>query len=48
MAKQTVEFQFITGLKRRIFRNPRLIGSWDNWVEARARVCFGLSMLSAG
>lgn len=29
MAMQTVEFQFITGLKRAIFRNPRLRGSWD-------------------
>lgn len=29
MAMQRVEFQFITGLKRRIFRNARLRGSWD-------------------
>jgi hypothetical protein len=29
MAKQTVEFQFMTGLKRFIFRNARLHGSWD-------------------
>jgi len=29
MATQTVEFQFITGLKRAILRNPRLLGSWD-------------------
>ncbi|MBI5570403.1 MAG: alpha amylase C-terminal domain-containing protein [Desulfomonile tiedjei] len=29
MATQTVEFQFITGLKRAIFRNARLVGSWD-------------------
>ena len=29
MAMQTVEFQFITGLKRAIFRNARLRGSWD-------------------
>jgi hypothetical protein len=29
MAVQKVEFQFITGLKRSIFRNPRLRGSWD-------------------
>lgn len=29
MAKQLVEFQFITGLKRPIFRNARLRGSWD-------------------
>ena len=29
MAMQNVEFQFITGLKRAIFRNARLRGSWD-------------------
>ncbi len=29
MAMQNIEFQFITGLKRAIFRNPRLRGSWD-------------------
>ncbi len=29
MATKAVEFQFLTGLKRRIFRNPRLVGSWD-------------------
>ncbi len=29
MATQTVEFQFITGLNRAIFRNARLLGSWD-------------------
>jgi 1,4-alpha-glucan branching enzyme len=29
MAMQRVEFQFVTGLKRRIFRNARLRGSWD-------------------
>ena len=41
MAMQTVEFQFITGLKRKIFRNARLRGSWDgsgryadDWTEA--------------
>jgi 1,4-alpha-glucan branching enzyme len=40
MKTQTVEFQFITGLKRTIFRNARLYGSWDdngryseNWTE---------------
>ena len=40
MAMQTVELQFITGLKRKIFRNARLRGSWDgngrysdNWSE---------------
>src|SRR5262249_50889942 len=30
MAKQTVDFEFITGLKRPIFRNARLRGSWDS------------------
>ncbi len=29
MAMQKVEIQFITGLKRATFRNPRLRGSWD-------------------
>ena len=36
----TIEFRFITGLKRAIFRNARLRGSWDdrgqysgNWTE---------------
>lgn len=29
MAMRTVEFQFITGIKRAIFRHPRLRGSWD-------------------
>ena len=29
MATQTIEFQFITGLRRPIFRNGRLRGSWD-------------------
>lgn len=40
MKTQKVEFQFITGLKRAIFRNARLRGSWnengrysDNWTE---------------
>jgi 1,4-alpha-glucan branching enzyme len=30
MAMQTVELHFITGVKRAIFRNPRLRGSWDS------------------
>lgn len=41
MATQAIEFQFLTGLKRSIFRNPRLFGSWDvngrysdNWTES--------------
>jgi 1,4-alpha-glucan branching enzyme len=41
MAMQAMEFQFITGLKRAIFRNPRLRGSWDgngrysdDWTES--------------
>ena len=29
MATQTVEFQYLTGLHRRIFRNARLRGSWS-------------------
>lgn len=41
MPMQTVDFRFITGLKRNIFRNARLRGSWDengrysdNWMES--------------
>lgn len=30
MPMQTVRFQYITGLKRAIFRNARLLGSWDD------------------
>ncbi|MEI8187043.1 MAG: alpha-amylase family glycosyl hydrolase [Chlorobiaceae bacterium] len=30
MEQKQVEFHFITGLKRAIFRNARLYGSWDN------------------
>jgi len=30
MAKRTVELRFLTGLKRRIFRNARVRGSWDS------------------
>jgi 1,4-alpha-glucan branching enzyme len=44
MAMQTVELQFITGLKRKIFRNARLCGSWDgngrysdSWSECAMR-----------
>ncbi len=40
METQKIEFEFITGLKRAIFRNARLCGSWDtnglysdNWTE---------------
>jgi 1,4-alpha-glucan branching enzyme len=29
MARQSVQFEYVTGLKRKIFRNPRLRGSWD-------------------
>ena len=29
MPAKTVEFHFLTGLKRQIFRKPRLVGSWD-------------------
>jgi 1,4-alpha-glucan branching enzyme len=41
MATKTVEFQFITGLKRAMFHNARLRGSWDrngrysdDWTES--------------
>src|SRR5688572_30188427 len=41
MPMQRVDFQFITGVKRAIFRNARLRGSWDgngrysdNWTES--------------
>src|SRR5438128_170573 len=41
MAKLVVQFRFLTGLKRSIFRNARLAGSWDGagrlatvWSEA--------------
>jgi 1,4-alpha-glucan branching enzyme len=41
MATQTVDFQYVTGLKRPIFRNGRLRGSWDaagrysdDWTES--------------
>ena len=44
MATQTVQFEFITGLTRSIFRNARLLGSWDgagrysdNWTESPMR-----------
>ena len=29
MAAKIIEFEFVTGLKRPIFRNARLRGSWD-------------------
>ena len=29
MATKSVEFRYLTGLKRQIFRNARLRGSWD-------------------
>ena len=42
MATKTVEFQFLTGLRRGVFRNARLVGSWDGsgrfsevWSESR-------------
>jgi len=41
MALQSVDFHFMTGLRRKIFRNARLRGSWDgvghysdNWTES--------------
>lgn len=49
MKTQNVEFQFITGLKRAIFRNARLRGSWDdngrysdNWMEVPMREVTGI------
>ncbi len=48
MATKTVEFQFITGLKRPIFRNACLRGSWDtngryseNWTESAMQEVIG-------
>ena len=48
MAMHTVEFQFITGLKRDVFRNARLRGSWDNagrysddWTESPMQARIG-------
>ncbi len=29
----TVQFLYLTGHKRRLFRNARLAGSWSNWAE---------------
>jgi 1,4-alpha-glucan branching enzyme len=29
-----VRFTYLTGLRRRIFRNARLAGSWNGWIEA--------------
>ena len=48
MATQTIEFQYITGLKRAIFRNARLRGSWDaggrfsnDWTESPMQDAIG-------
>src|SRR5690349_19964488 len=48
MARQTVEFQFITGLTRAIFRNARLRGSWnangryaEEWTESLMQGAIG-------
>ena len=48
MTMQTIEFQFITALKRAIFRNARLRGSWDaagrysdNWTECTMQQAVG-------
>lgn len=30
----TVRFLYLTGMKRRMFRNARLAGSWNGWAEA--------------
>ena len=37
MAEVTVQFRYLTGLKRRIFRNARLVGNWDHAGTAVAR-----------
>ena len=29
----TVRFTYLTGLKRPIFKNARLAGSWNGWAE---------------
>ncbi|HEV2759603.1 MAG TPA: alpha-amylase family glycosyl hydrolase [Acidimicrobiales bacterium] len=29
----TVGFSYLTGMRRRMFRNPRLAGSWNGWEE---------------
>src|SRR4029077_13539589 len=29
MATKSIEFPFLTGLRRQIFRHPRLVGTWD-------------------
>src|SRR5262245_36132984 len=48
MPTHTVEFQFITGLRRPIFRNGRLRGSWnasgrfaDEWTDAPMQPAMG-------
>ena len=48
MPTQKVEFQFITGLKRAIFRNGRLRGSWNgngrysvDWTESPMQEAIG-------
>lgn len=48
MSTRSVEFQFITGLKRAIFRNARLRGSWDrqgrytdDWIETAMQEVVG-------
>ena len=48
MPTQRVEFQYITGLTRPIFRNARLRGSWDvngrysdNWTESPMQAAVG-------
>src|SRR5437867_2212605 len=48
MPTQRVEFQYITGLTRPIFRNARLRGSWDvngrysaSWTDSPMQVAVG-------
>lgn len=49
MPKTSVEFEYVTGLKRRIFRNARLRGSWnssgkpsDVWTESPMQEMVGV------
>jgi 1,4-alpha-glucan branching enzyme len=49
MARQAVEFQFITGITRALFRNARVRGSWDatgryaeDWTESPMQEAIGV------
>jgi hypothetical protein len=37
MADVAVQFRYLTGLKRRIFRNARLVGNWDRRDASRSQ-----------